>query len=104
MASAASCAAVALVGSALALSNHTPASGVTVGCLMWVPLVPQFEVPVGTPSQYWFMIVPQVSTVPNSPLKNFCMSGATPAGSLHHCLPQNTRYTGGLGETRHCAP
>src|SRR2546429_3725073 len=101
-ASPAICAALAVPGAFLALSDQTPASGVDVGCCTCVPFAPQVTVPLGTPSQYWLRIVPQLSCAPNRPLNRFCVSVATCAGSLLHCEPQNTRYTLGCGVTTPC--
>jgi len=64
-----------------------------------MPLLPQVTVPFGTPAQYWERIVPQLSAAPNSPLNSFCVSVATPAGSLLHWEPQKTRYTFGCTAT-----
>ena len=66
---------------------------------MWVPADPHVTVPAGTASQYWFMMVPQVSAVPNNPRNRFCSPLAAPAGSFDHWVPQNTRYTAGFGDT-----
>ena len=91
--------AVALFGAAAPLSDQTPPRMLAVGCWMWVPADPQVVVPFFTPSQYWFMMVPQLSALPNRPLKNFCRSAAAPAGSFDHCEPQKTRNTFGCGDT-----
>src|SRR2546421_8988613 len=91
--------ALALPGAAALLSNQTPPSVLAVGCWMWMPADPQVVVPFGTPSQYWFMMVPQLSAVPNRPLKRFCRSVAAPAGSFDHWEPQKTRYTFRCGDT-----
>src|SRR5579859_2984803 len=66
---------------------------------MWMPELPHVVVPAATPSQYWLMIVPQLSLVPLRPVKKLCNALAAPAGSDAHCDPQNTRYTFGIGET-----
>src|SRR3979411_2325856 len=59
-----SCLAVAWTGASAVTSDHTPASGVAVGCCTKVAVGGHVVAPLSTPWQYWVVEVLHVSADP----------------------------------------